>query len=194
MRCVECSAKQKGEPEQFKFRCPSCGHQVAASKKRDGLADGAIKTALEAVTGNGTFKILPEHLGYELLRRGVSRADKRKKLLPIGLVLLVGGAFVFPFGGFVLVIVAIVMLLKWGVRKRLIPRDPFASAHRFLTINPSDRVLGEDDTFTPGDAERELADTAEQIVICQHARYARFLLANDVHPVSYTHLTLPTSG
>jgi DNA-directed RNA polymerase subunit RPC12/RpoP len=92
VRCLRGGSKTKGEPEKFGFRCPNCGHRVSVSKSRDGLTDRAIKAALEAVGAAGELTVLPEHIGYELVRRNATKAKKQKILLPISI-----GLFVLAF-------------------------------------------------------------------------------------------------
>ena len=196
MRCLRCSARNKGEPEQYGFRCPGCGHRVAVSKKRDGFTDGAIRAALDAVAGAGKYRILPEHAAYELLRRGVTKAGKAKKLGPIGVVLIilavVIGGLVSVSAGNVVGVFGFFCLLRWRFRARVVPLGAFRAVKKFLLVNPTDQLVPEGVALTPGDAEVELALAARRLLVCQHDRYADYLLANDYHLQSACPVVGPT--
>src|SRR5436190_8718047 len=70
VRCSSCNTDTPGKTlKGTDYRCPVCGHQFVAVKKRDGVSDAAILKAIEQVSERGTLYYRPEHLAYRLQRK-----------------------------------------------------------------------------------------------------------------------------
>ncbi len=153
MRCVACDHNSKKKDQKVEDLCPKCGHRFALDLKVDGIADGFMKQAVDAVSSNGTFKYLPAQLDYEVWRRSQPPTTEQRLLLSLILlaVLVAGGLVLFLmadsdnplfFLTFLLIFFSLAGVYKASPVSNSRPRNPKSALRRYEAINPPTDKLG----------------------------------------------------
>ena len=172
MKCVRC-----GHDSKFKDRsnrtCPSCKGRFAFEPQSDDkFTDLGFRNAIDAVSGNGSVRFLPDHVYYQLNRR----PGWRVPLVVAAVLGTIGGAAGFLFGGtpvlaigFALLFASFALLCGWLYLRSdvaslvTLPRSTFDAAWRRWSevhglpggVVPPNRRLG---TARPAALEAELLD------------------------------------
>jgi DNA-directed RNA polymerase subunit RPC12/RpoP len=189
VRCSSCSADTPGKTlKGLDYRCPNCGHQFVAIKRRDGVSDAAIRKAIEQVSDKGKLYYRSEHLAYRLQRKLVGAGKTGR----VGC--LVVAAFVVAFllliaatarAWWPLIPIAVLSLGAAIVWFGSTSKDLFELVKRFEAVNPPERGVPATEALIERERGREalLAGLrgAGRILVCQNRHDAHFLIANDFH-------------
>jgi DNA-directed RNA polymerase subunit RPC12/RpoP len=189
VRCSGCNTDTPGKTlKGIDYRCPSCGHQFVAIKKRDGVSDAAIRKAIEQVSDRGKLFYRTEHVAYRLQRKlfGAGKTGRIGCLVVIALIvglLFFISATVKAWQPLVAVAVfCVVGAVVWfGSRTR----DYLELMKRFEAVNPPERAVPATEALIERERGREALlgglRGAARILVCQNRHDAHFLIANDFH-------------
>ena len=189
MRCASCNTDTPGKTlKGTEYRCPVCGHQFVAIKKRDGVSDAAIRKAIEHVSDKGKLYYRPEHLAYRLQRKLVS-AGKAGRIGCLVVVAIMVGVLLFVALASrtwaMLIPVVILSFIGAGVWFGSATKDFLELIKRYESVNPPERGLPATEALIERERGREplLAGLrgAARILLCQNRHDAHFLIANDFH-------------
>ena len=202
MRCVACEGDTKplgkGRPAA---KCGQCGHLFALNPKVDGMADMAVKLAIDSVTANGEHCYLPAQLNYEMERR-LARPGRIRWIIALGIVAVVAillffiwniaAAIVSAIIGFVLVAKFIDKIpakqqLRTDLTKVNVPRI----LQRYAQLNPPTHVISPEaaDEAEPSAALGEVVH--DRLLICERRDHAIFYRANGFDLRNACHVVSP---
>lgn len=193
MKCVKCG-NDANKKDRTDGKCPSCGEKFAFDPS-DGapFSDMAFKSAIDAVSHEGTVKFEAEHIRLELARRSDVRGRRNRVLLAwvcgiLGGTLVAAGVIAgatTAVPGVVLVLLALWAWLRPRSPNQAVHRSTFANLFQTYTqahgkpaglippprrIAPSAEVLAELESYS-----------FDRAVICDTAATAELLIANDFH-------------
>lgn len=190
MKCIRCDRDCKYK-ERENGRCPGC-HKLFAFEPRKGdpLTDAAFQAAIDAVSAQGRLRWGVEHLHYEIARRRrVRKVPMAGRIALFFVCLVVGAALHAPVLGLIAGGVA-----AWGLPRLIrrlgsptvsVPAEQFNRMWaRWQQIHsaPEGVIVRRTETRAPRPAEPDLADYSfDRAVICDRARTADLLIANNVH-------------
>jgi hypothetical protein len=190
MKCIRCGndSKYKERPER---RCPKCRGSFAFEPKAgDKLTDTAFKSALDAVSANGSVRWGVEHLYYEVCRRVRKHSLNAGILVFVflaALFLLSPGVGVKIVAGIVIAILSVVWLTSSFGNRDYVAIDLAtfnAMWSRWNAIHgvPKGVIARQKQPPKPQTVEPDIGDYSfDRAVICDRARTVDLLLANNFH-------------
>jgi hypothetical protein len=189
VRCASCNTDTPGKTlKGTDYRCPVCGHQFVAIKRRDGVSDAAIRNAIEQVSEKGTLYYRPEHLAYRLQRRlvGAGKAGRIGCLVVVAILVAVLVVIALASKAWVVLIpAAIAARIGAGVWYGSRTKNFQELVARYEAVNPPERGLPATEALIERERGREalLAGLrgAGRILVCQNRHDAHFFVANDFH-------------
>jgi hypothetical protein len=200
MKCIDCGKESTKKDRQISGgRCTGCYHAFVTEPLEDGLTDMAIKSAVDAVSSNGTLYFSKDQLRYQLQRK----LNKKIKACSIGLgislvafiVLLVfaiitRGVFVILcLFSVVTLIATLVFKSKLNTNISKLPE----LVDKWLTINPHEKLL------TAEKAQADITSVSnanlddisfDKVLICERDETVDFFLSNLFH----FHYSCPVLG
>ncbi len=192
MKCVRC-----GHDSNYKERtgkiCPNCNGAFAFEpKKGDSFTDPAFQNAVDAVSAKGQVRWGAEHLYYELARR--QRVKKGCAVVAVIILIIIALIVLVKAKWLALIPAVIAILLARGIwrakRQKFVQFDQkqfnallqkWTAAHgqpKGLIV----RAMARGAAAPPRKLEADIADYSfDRAVICDRARTADILLANNFH-------------
>jgi hypothetical protein len=200
MKCIDCG-KDSNKKDRLAGggRCSGCGHPFVTDPQEDSFTDMAIKTAVDAVSSNGTLYFSKDHIRYQLQRKLAKKIKNCSIVAWVSLIALIvllvfviisHGAFAI-FSGFS----ALSLIISLVYRSKLnnnISKLP-ALVDKWLIINPNEKLL------TAEKAQADLASSSsanlddisfDKVLICERDETVDFLLSNLFH----FHYSCPVLG
>lgn len=193
MKCIRCDTDSTYQERSGK-KCPKCkGAFAFEPKDGDPFTDPAFQNALDAVSAKGQLRWGAEHLYYELARR--QRPKKGCAIMGMIIMAIIALIVLVKAQWLATIPAAIAVMLAWGVwrgkRQNFVTFDQkqfnallqkWTAAHG----QPKGLIVRAMKRGTPAAPPRKLeADIADysfdRAVICDRARTADLLLANNFH-------------
>jgi hypothetical protein len=185
MKCIYC-LHDAMYPERALGTCPKCRKRYAFEPRTgSAYSDMAFKTAIDAVSANGSVRFLPEHVRYELHRR-----KRRGKAPSNSFFTLAAGSAVFALAAPVpaLIVAGIFGVLGLAARPRdQIKLDGFtADWSVWCTVhgNPQGLIVRKQTakSLEPYRGGEEMQQYSfDRAVICDRPETVDLLLANNFH-------------
>jgi hypothetical protein len=201
MKCIDCG-KDSNKKDRLAGggRCPGCGHPFVTDPQEDGFTDMAIKSAVDAVSSNGTLYFSKDHLSYQLQRKLTKKINAYRIGFWVSIVALVVFIILFAIIGhgifIILSIISTVSLIVTSVSKfklnTSISSLPIL-VDKWLSVNPNDKLL------TPQKAQTDLTSASsanlddisfDKVLICERDDMVDFFLSNLFH----FHYSCPVLG
>lgn len=188
MKCARCGHDSKYSERSGRI-CPNCRLAFAFEPREgDKYTDMAFQAAIDRVSAKGTVKFLPDHVRFQLLRRGSNSAGAALAVGAIGSLLVVLGSVLTAQ------LWCVALVVPWVVAVLLVQRATVGGTlpgfdalwRRWVSVHGAPPGLVEVAARKlPGpsvELERELHSYSfDRAVICDRPATVDVLLANDFH-------------